>query len=366
MQLFDVLKRIQPCNMDEPYIFVSYSAKDQEQVWRDVLHFQELGYNIWLDEKNLDKTKDSWRDDALNAIRDMNCSLLVYYVSRHSLVSQPCFSELSCTIEEYTKAVHFGAVKFIAVDAEPIDDIVQFSREVYNEIRSRDLPKEEKTVRAITLNNCIEQFFNSNNEKVRVKAFTVPNRKMDYFEEIVAAFPDETRVLKQGEPSEPISVSEVAEEPKEKPLPALNESPSSAVGQSLEELAVSEANRILKESGLSHRFVPAARLTEKQLAGAEKIMGRKETSEQILYVMDTSLFSNGKSGMVLTAQRLYYNYVYNIPVTLDSLISVEDGKEKDHLLLTFSDGFQKDQFYNMYQPGAKALLQVYADANKKT
>ena len=35
MQLFDVLKRIQPCNMDEPYIFVSYSAKALLQVYAD-------------------------------------------------------------------------------------------------------------------------------------------------------------------------------------------------------------------------------------------------------------------------------------------------------------------------------------------
>ena len=84
MQLSDVLKAIQPCDMDQPYIFISYSAKDQERVWQDVLRFQQMGYNVWLDEKNLDKTQASWRSDALSAIRDMNCSLLVFYVSRNS------------------------------------------------------------------------------------------------------------------------------------------------------------------------------------------------------------------------------------------------------------------------------------------
>ena len=69
MQLSDVLKAIQPCDMDKPYIFISYSAKDQTRVWQDVLRFQQMGFNVWLDEKNLDKTKSSWRTDALNAIR---------------------------------------------------------------------------------------------------------------------------------------------------------------------------------------------------------------------------------------------------------------------------------------------------------
>ena len=153
MELSEILKSIQPCNMDESYIFISYSAKDSQRVWQDVLKFQQMGYNVWLDEKNLDKTQPSWRADALEAIRDLNCSLMVFYVSRNSLVSQPCFSELACTVEDYTKAVHFGPVKFVAVDVEPINDIVEFSREVYMEIRKKDIPKADKTTQAITLNN---------------------------------------------------------------------------------------------------------------------------------------------------------------------------------------------------------------------
>ena len=220
MELSEILKSIQPCNMDESYIFISYSAKDSQRVWQDVLKFQQMGYNVWLDEKNLDKTQPSWRADALEAIRDLNCSLMVFYVSRNSLVSQPCFSELACTVEDYTKAVHFGPVKFVAVDVEPINDIVEFSREVYMEIRKKDIPKADKTTQAITLNNCIEQFFNSNNEKVRVKPMDIPNRKMDYYEEITAAFPDDTRVLPVTEPEpEPAPEPVVIPEPEPEPIP---------------------------------------------------------------------------------------------------------------------------------------------------
>ena len=218
MELSEVLKSIQPCNMDESYIFISYSAKDSQRVWQDVLKFQQMGYNVWLDEKNLDKTQPSWRNDALEAIRDLNCALMVFYVSRNSLVSQPCFSELACTVEDYTKAVHFGPVKFVAVDVEPIDDIVDFSRQVYMEIRKKDIPKADKTTQAITLNNCIEQFFNSNNEKVRVKPMDIPNRKMDYYEEITAAFPDDTQVLPVVEP-EPVPEPVVIPEPELEPVP---------------------------------------------------------------------------------------------------------------------------------------------------
>ena len=65
MQTSEILKQIKPCDRDEPFVFVSYSSQDNQRVWADVLRFQQMGYNVWLDEKNLDKTKASWRDDAL-------------------------------------------------------------------------------------------------------------------------------------------------------------------------------------------------------------------------------------------------------------------------------------------------------------
>ena len=225
MEKNTVLKQIRPCDLDEPFVFVSYSSKDSARVWEDVLHFQKLGYNVWLDEKNLDKTKQSWRLDALEAIRDINCALVVFYVSRHSLVSQACFAELQCTVEETTQATHNGPVKFVAVDAEPIDDIIQFQQEIYGQVRSnREISKEEETGRLLTLRKCIEQFFDSNNEKVRVKAMGLPNRKMDYYEEIVAAFPDDSRILlEEATPAQPEKA--IAQKKEEKPLPVYKPRP---------------------------------------------------------------------------------------------------------------------------------------------
>ena len=48
------------------------------------VHIQQLGYNVWLDEKNRDKTKASWTEDALAAISDLDCLLVVFYVSQYS------------------------------------------------------------------------------------------------------------------------------------------------------------------------------------------------------------------------------------------------------------------------------------------
>ena len=66
----EYLKQINKCDMDKPFIFISYSAQDCERVYRDAAVFQRYGYNVWIDEKNLDKTKPSWKNDAIEAIND--------------------------------------------------------------------------------------------------------------------------------------------------------------------------------------------------------------------------------------------------------------------------------------------------------
>lgn len=380
MQLSDILKAIQPCNMELPYIFVSYSAKDQARVWQDVLQFQQMGYNVWLDEKNLDKTQASWRSDALNAIRDMNCSLLVFYVSRHSLVSQPCYSELSCTVEEYTRAVHFGPVKFVAVDAEPISDIMEFSREVYTQIRKKDIPKAEKTSQAVTLHNCIEQFFNSNNEKVRVSTFTIPNRKMDYYEEITATFPEDTRVL------EPVHIPNSKPEPTiiPKPVPVVTPvKQKPEAGAKTKQESMPHSDHKLKEFMLAEKamaagtkelysyqsFTPAYALSQEQLENAVANIAKGEKKENILGMFDEgkqySFRRPGEYGVVLTKTTLYCSLAKQNPVDLKTLRMVRMGKEHRHLELFYADGRKEDVCFEHHYQVVKAVLEVYAEANRQ-
>lgn len=130
-----VLRQITPCDIERPYIFISYSSADSDLVWRDVLEFQQRGFNIWLDEKNLDKTKSSWKNDALEAVQDIDCRMVVFYVSASSLRSENCYQEMSRTMQPTAVALHRGPVKFIAVEVEQIGDIRKFSERVFEDIQ---------------------------------------------------------------------------------------------------------------------------------------------------------------------------------------------------------------------------------------
>ena len=210
MKINEVLQAILPCDMNLPYVFISYSSDNKEIVWRDVLEYQRRGYNIWLDEKNLDKTKDSWEKDAIRAVQDICCELVVFYVSRDSLCSVPCYNEMCATRSPEARESHNADVKFIAVDVAPIDDIVTFSDKIHAELRKAPkLSKDEKKKRAAAVFHFKEEIFSGNNKRVRVHAKNAPDRMLDYFDEITEYFPQEAKIR----PEEPLPVPlEIAEQ----------------------------------------------------------------------------------------------------------------------------------------------------------
>lgn len=195
-----VLARLRPCDTSSPYVFISYSSADRETVWTDALEFQKNGYNIWLDEKNLDKTKSSWKDDALRAIGSRRCQLVVFYVSAASLCSAACLREMRETRAERTVKNHFAPVPFLVVEAERIGNIVSFCQQVHGRLDREIADEDEFEQKAQTLMDFKEDFFNGNNERVRIQPRSDPDRKGSYYEDIQNFFPDKTRLSAPEEP----------------------------------------------------------------------------------------------------------------------------------------------------------------------
>ena len=202
--------RLKPCDADQPYIFVSYSSLDWERVCRDVYELQRRGYNVWIDEKNLDKTKDSWKADALGAIRSYCCRLVIFYVSDSSLTSPQCLAEMRETCAQETVDIHFGEVKFICIDVKQAGDIREEARRIAREIEAAaHLSPRQKAEKTKALSVFLREIFNSNNERVRIHPEDEPDRKSDYYGEIMMSLPEQTRVFEEEAPEEP-----------KKPIPA--------------------------------------------------------------------------------------------------------------------------------------------------
>lgn len=177
---------LRPCDKSRPYAFLSYSSKDAETVWRDAVYLQEHGYNIWIDEANVDKRKPSWKHDALSAISHFNCVLMLFYVSRSSLTSSPCLGEISNTVSEETASLHIadGKVPFVAVDAEPVGHIGRFMNAAYEEIRSGDDAEAVKKSKLENMYSFRVNWFPPDNERVRIKHSSEYSQPADYYSDI--------------------------------------------------------------------------------------------------------------------------------------------------------------------------------------
>ena len=185
------LSQLKPCDTSRPYIFISYSSRDRNTVWPDVLRFQQDGYNIWLDEKNLDKTKSSWKDDALRAINSRRCRLLLFYVSATSLCSEPCLREMQEAGAKRTVKNHFGPVHILVIEAQQIENIITFCQQVHTQLDREIDDEDEFEQKAQTLMDFKEEFFNGNHDRVRIQPRTAPNRNGNYYEDIERYFPPE-------------------------------------------------------------------------------------------------------------------------------------------------------------------------------
>lgn len=142
-------------------------------------------------------------------------------MSASSLRSENCYQEMSRTMQPTAVALHRGPVKFIAVEVEQIGDIRKFSERVFEGIQESGQDKSTRQAQAMALDGFMTQFFNSNNEKVRIHPKNELDRKLDYYEEIVAAFPDKTRVgfCPGYEPKMPVCPQQEESHPNETPQP---------------------------------------------------------------------------------------------------------------------------------------------------
>ena len=75
----------------DPYIFVSYSHRDELAVHSEIRLLQDQGINVWFDEGIV--PGDEWSETLASAIN--GSSWFVYYISPNSVVSEHCRRELT-------------------------------------------------------------------------------------------------------------------------------------------------------------------------------------------------------------------------------------------------------------------------------
>ncbi len=80
----------------EPYIFISYSHKDAELVFPELIRFREQGFNVWYDQGI--GVGEEWALSVEESL--MNCALFVIFISENSVESVNVRNEINMALNE--------------------------------------------------------------------------------------------------------------------------------------------------------------------------------------------------------------------------------------------------------------------------
>jgi hypothetical protein len=86
---------------DEAYVFVTYAHEDADLVYPQIRWLQDQGFNVWWDEGI--SPGAVWRAEVTQAIR--GCSLIVYFVTPNSVVSEHCTREVNFALDEHHRPI---------------------------------------------------------------------------------------------------------------------------------------------------------------------------------------------------------------------------------------------------------------------
>ncbi|MEE0434708.1 MAG: toll/interleukin-1 receptor domain-containing protein [Peptococcaceae bacterium] len=113
--------KIKACDRSQPYIYVSYSTRDGEAVYNDVIALQEAGKNLWIDTP-ANMTGDGYNSTIFGAIADLNCKGVLFYLSEESMTSAQCAKEVAYT-KSHAITDERAALPVVVVDLDEVDDL---------------------------------------------------------------------------------------------------------------------------------------------------------------------------------------------------------------------------------------------------
>lgn len=121
-----------------------------------------------------------------------------------------------------------------------------------------------------------------------------------------------------------------------------------------------EAAVIGYEPANSSKFKLPSKVSEKQLQNAINRYAKGLRTDQVVALMDTTLFDNGKNGYLLTETHLYSSGKGPGPIPLADLVSVIQNPDilEDDLIFTYKDGHTVAMWVGVYSADFLALFDL--------
>lgn len=314
-----------------PYTFISYAHADEAKTSALIRGMKEAGIRLWFDEGI--EAGSEWPEYIAQKV--MGCNRFVLLLSNAYLRSQNCKRELNFAI---SKKKEILSVYLEKVELSPgMEMQLGTYQAVFRDRFSSD--------GALLESLCRESFFRDC--RIAEEKKEEPKREEPKRE-----------VPKDYRREEPFQVKK--ERPQEKEAPPKVQQSAAADPVKAVRAAVLACNEQLrKKHAFSFSFFPE--LSKKQKDNAVRVIAKGSVSgDQVIAVMDDTLFSSGKSGYLVTEDRFFCAgmTLATFEVSLKDLVGVSTPS-KSHLLLSFADGSRRDLFFNNYYESFCTFFQVY-------
>ena len=371
---------MQFCDEHKPYIFISYSSKDATIVMQDAKELSRRGVNLWIDEELNKSIGEKWNDSVLLAMKNPRCKACFLYVSEHSLISNAVRRELFYTKSDAVRRTHAKKViPIYPIELQTINDISEwiqvdlvekyYSHEEFDEENDIFSPHEN----AIRIGN---EFFPDNSVK-RFRFYN--NHDTAFYDQLCLSISEQIPEVINRTPI-PAPAPDYSEERKaaEEILQAARAEAEALLRRAREE-AEQQRQRLVAETTsdpeaeqpeapqtliqLMHQIVSEhmagqpclqiytrEEIPRKVLNGAKSKYLSSVPEDDILLLVDISLFKNGKEGFAITKKELIGHMAFcKIQLNFEKELSIFlDSTETSHLFVLQEDGSVRRVFYNTF------------------
>jgi hypothetical protein len=182
MDLREMKRAIKEYDEKKPFVFISYSSKDSERVYEDILELQNRGVNLWIDKEMETRAGEGWKEIAFPIMEKPLCKAILYYLSLNSITSGPVKQELAHRHAQKTIQRNGNKIlKMIPIAVEKISDIRKWVFEDIYELFGNEEIKDYEYDNACDI---LTAEFNDNNDITRIAR---PEMDFDdYYDQIMA------------------------------------------------------------------------------------------------------------------------------------------------------------------------------------
>lgn len=337
----------------EPYIFISYSHKDSAKVLPCIEALCRRGFRVWYD--NGIEAGSEWPEYI--AERLDCCEAVIAFMSQNAQDSHNCRREIHFAIELKKQLL----VVYLEDFELSLGMRLQLGtlQALFKHKSASDEEFYDRLSRATLLEPCLDSSFAA--KKPEPPAPPAPSAPPVPEDNVASA--DSNNEDKAFEEIVNEVFSTPAEIKKESTSKAETKTPPKKEKSRREVLldACEACNKVINANNRSFVFKSYSELREKQIKNACRAFGNGVTQRDIVALLDDTIMGSGKSGLLLTEDRIISRqWLFPFILNLNGIVSCSVSKDS-YVDLAYTNGSVESYYFGLNRDAFLAFFKAYIE-----